>query len=229
MQTQKTQPHGARLNNGKAFLGRVLQVLRTSRKPRRRIVMTMDAVENKIITAAIECVEQFGLKGATNRRIAEKAGVNLAAINYYFRSKENLVDKVMETTLNNAFDWQDIEKLPGQTAKERCAAIFEDLIKGACDYPGITRAHFYDLITDGNYDSQVVKKYSEFMVNLSADLIQRGVNLKKDQLALACSQIASACFMVIIAPRLNVQALDIDLHDPQTRHRFVFDLVDKLL
>lgn len=49
--------------------------------------MNSEPVEIKIIEAAIECIEQFGLKGATNRRIAEKAGVNLAAINYYFRSK----------------------------------------------------------------------------------------------------------------------------------------------
>ena len=44
--------------------------------------MPTDTVEIKIIEAAIDCIEQFGLKGATNRRIAEKAGVNLAAINY---------------------------------------------------------------------------------------------------------------------------------------------------
>jgi len=191
--------------------------------------MSADSIEVKIIEAAIECVEEFGLKGATNRRIAEKAGVNLAAINYYFRSKENLMDKVMETTLHNAFDWEDIEKLPGDTARERCIAVFDGLIKGGCDYPGITRAHFYDLITEGNYDSLAIKKFNEFLSRLVVDLKQRGTGKTDSELKLACSQITMACFMVIIAPQLCKESLGIDLRDEKTRQTFVSDLAEKLL
>ncbi|MBA4383188.1 MAG: TetR/AcrR family transcriptional regulator [Anaerolinea sp.] len=191
--------------------------------------MPTDTVELKIIEAAIECIEQFGLKGATNRRIAEKAGVNLAAINYYFRSKENLIERVMETTLHNAFDWEDVQALPGSTAKERCIAVFEELIRGGCNYPGITRAHFYDLLTDGNYDSQIVKRYSDFIKNLSEDLYQRGTKLTLEQLNLACSQIASACFMAILAPRLNEDSLGLNFNNPETQHQFVTSLVEKLI
>lgn len=196
---------------------------------KRELIMTTDTVELKIIEAAIDCIELFGLKGATNRRIAEKAGVNLAAINYYFRSKENLIDKVMETTLNNAFDWEDIQALPGNTAEERCIAVFEDLIEGGCKYPGISRAHFYDLIADGNYESQIVKRYTLFMKNLTDDLFQRGTKLNQEQLALACSQIASACLMAILAPNLNNESLGINFCNPETRHEFVTSLVKKIL
>jgi len=191
--------------------------------------MTQDSAEEKIIEAAIACVESYGLQGATNRRIAEKAGVNLAAINYYFRSKDNLIEKVMERTLNNAFDWEDIEKLPGSTAKERCTAIFEGLIEGGCNYPGISRAHFYDLLTEGNYTSPLVKKYNTFMIRLVEDLDQKGARMSKAELMLACSQISSACFMAILAPQLNKDALGLDFKDPSTRHQFVSVLVDKLL
>ncbi len=191
--------------------------------------MTTDTVELKIIEAAIDCIEEFGLKGATNRRIAEKAGVNLAAINYYFRSKENLIEKVMETTLHNAFDWEDIQKLPGSSAKERCIAVFEDLIEGGCKFPGISRAHFYDLIADGNYESQIVKRYTAFMENLTEDLYQRGTNLTREQLDFACTQIASACLMAILAPKLNKASLGFNFCNPVTRHEFVSSLVEKLL
>ncbi len=191
--------------------------------------MPTDTVEIKIMEAAIECIEQFGLRGATNRRIAEKAGVNLAAINYYFRSKENLIARVMETTLHNAFDWEDIQKLPGSTAKERCIAVFDELIEGGCNYPGITRAHFYDLIADGNYDSQIVTKYQGFIKRLSEDLFQRGTQLTREQLNLAVSQIASACFMAILAPRMNEDSLGLNFCNSETRRQFVTTLVEKLL
>lgn len=191
--------------------------------------MSPDSVEVKIIGAAVDCIEEFGLAGATNRKIAEKAGVNLAAINYYFRSKDKLIDKVMETTLHNAFDWEDIEKLPGNTAKERCTAVFDDIIRGGCNYPGITRAHFHDLITKGDYTSLIVSKYTEFMRRLVDDLYARGVNMSKEQLGLACCQIASACFMAVLTPQLNLESQGLDLNDEETRHHFVSVLVDKLL
>ena len=44
--------------------------------------------------------------------------VNNAAINYYFRSKEALVDRCMCVTLHNAFNWEDIAKLPEWSASE---------------------------------------------------------------------------------------------------------------
>lgn len=191
--------------------------------------MSPDSVETKIIGAAVECIEEFGLEGATNRRIAEKAGVNLAAINYYFRSKDKLMERVMETTLHNAFDWDDVAKLPGNSAKEKCIEIFIDIIKGGCNYPGITRAHFHDLITKGDYNSLIVAKYSEFMHNLVDDMYSRGVDMSKDQLSLACSQIACACFMAVLFPQLNQESYGLDLSDEKTRRQFVSVLVDKLL
>lgn len=191
--------------------------------------MTSDSTELKIIEAAIECVEVFGLKGATNRRIAEKAGVNLAAINYYFRSKENLIERVMQTTLHNAFDWEDFNKLPGDSAKERCVNFFLDLIDGGCKYPGMTRAHFYDLLAEGNYDSLSVKKYNEFLAKLVDDVHQRGTSLSIEELRLALSQIASACMLGILAPRMHHPSLGVDLLDEKDRRQFVSEMVNKLL
>jgi AcrR family transcriptional regulator len=187
------------------------------------------AIETKIIEAAIECIEKYGIQGATNRKIAEMAGVNSAAINYYFRSKDVLIRRVMQVTLHNAFDWADIDKLPGGTAAERCKAIFTDLIAGGSHYPGITRAHFYDLLTQGDYRSLAVQQLDEFMLHLVQDLAARGAGLDPDELRLASAQIAAAAMMGILAPRLFADRLGIDLNDELTRQKFVDRLVDRLL
>jgi len=186
------------------------------------------SVEDRIVQAAIECIERYGIQGATNRKIAALAGVNNAAINYYFRSKEVLVERCMRVTLDNAFDWEDIANLPGRTARERCAAIFNDLIQGGINYPGLTRSHFFDLISHGNYQSLAVEKLNEFVENLAKDLDQKGAGLEANELRLACVQITSAAMMVILAPQLFVP-FGFDLRDPATRHSFVNRLVDRLL
>jgi AcrR family transcriptional regulator len=186
-------------------------------------------IEQKIIAAAIECIEQYGIQGATNRRIAEAAGVNSAAINYYFRSKDVLIQRVMQATLHNAFDWEDVERMPGGTARERCRAVFNHLIAGGVRYPGISRAHFYALLTEGDYHSEAVERLNEFMHKLAEDLQARGAGPDPQTLRLACAQIGSAALLMALAPKLFQPGLGVDLTDDGARERFVERLVDGLL
>jgi AcrR family transcriptional regulator len=185
--------------------------------------------EEKIIQATIECIEQYGLQGATNRRIAAQAGVNIAAINYYFRSKETLMKRVMKTTLDNAFDWEDFEDLPSSTPQERCTAIFEDLIQGGCNFPGLTRAHFYAVLSEGRTDSEAANRLNDFVSQLAVDLRQRGIALAEEDLYLAVTEITAAVILMIMVPDLFQQSTGLDLCNPEVRHHFVSRLVNRLL
>ncbi len=53
------------------------------------------STEEKILMAASKVFTQKGYAGTKTRDIAEEAGINLALLNYYFRSKEKLFQKVM--------------------------------------------------------------------------------------------------------------------------------------
>ena len=52
------------------------------------------STEEKILEAASEVFTEKGFAGTRTRDIAEKAGINLALLNYYFRSKEKLPMKI---------------------------------------------------------------------------------------------------------------------------------------
>ena len=54
------------------------------------------STEQKIKEAAITVFQKKGFAATRTRDIAEEAGLNLALINYYFRSKQNLFDIIME-------------------------------------------------------------------------------------------------------------------------------------
>ncbi len=185
--------------------------------------------EDKIIQATIECIERYGLQGATNRRIAAQAGMNGAAINYYFRSKDALMKRVMKTTLDNAFDWEDFENLPSSTPQERCTAIFEDLIKGGCNFPGMTRAHFYAVLNEGRNDTEAARRLNDFVSQLAVDMRQRGVTLQDEELHLALTEITAAVMLMIMVPDLFQQSTGLNLCEPEARHRFVSRMVYRLL
>jgi AcrR family transcriptional regulator len=187
------------------------------------------SVEEKIIFATIECIEKYGISGATNRRISEIARVNLASINYYFRSKEALIQRVFEITLKNAFDFGNITAMPGATATERCIAIFVEIIEGSFNYPGITRAHFFNLLAEGQYDALLVEHANRFIDELAEDMIKRESTLEIEELKLALTQIFLSVMMSALTPGLFGQQPGMNLRDPDVRLAFVTRLVTRLL
>lgn len=59
--------------------------------------------EEKIIEAARKVFMQKGYAATRTRDIAEEAGINLALLNYYFRSKEKLFQQVMTEKFQQLF------------------------------------------------------------------------------------------------------------------------------
>lgn len=61
------------------------------------------ATEAKIKAAARIVFHKNGFAATRTRDIAEKAGINLALLNYYFRSKQKLFDIIMMETMHGFF------------------------------------------------------------------------------------------------------------------------------
>jgi AcrR family transcriptional regulator len=187
-------------------------------------------MELKIVEAAIACIEKYGFQDVTVRKIAQEAGVNVAAINYYFRSKEQLMQRVLQTTLGNAFDWNDLGESSEYSAKERLVAILEHLTAGAQAYPEITRVHFVAPLIEKGGDSAALVKFNDFLEKLYEDLLSRGALPDSWQLRLAVMQAATASVLGIgLFPDLFIGFAGKDLRDPLTRREYIVRLVDKLL
>ena len=129
-----------------------------------------------ILQAAVECVNEEGLAGATIRKIAQYAGVNSAAISYYFGSRDALIEKVMESTLDNAFDFSDFTFSDDAGYKEVLKEILDHWKWGALSYPGITHAHFDDIINKHTGSEATLKRVNEFIYNTYEVLTQHGLD-----------------------------------------------------
>jgi AcrR family transcriptional regulator len=53
----------------------------------------------KILQATWELIKEEGIDSVTIRHIASRAGTNIASINYYFGSKEQLINEVVKQRL----------------------------------------------------------------------------------------------------------------------------------
>lgn len=55
-----------------------------------------DGTREKLLLAALELFGQYGFEGVSTRKLAERADVNLQAINYYFANKRGLYNAVAD-------------------------------------------------------------------------------------------------------------------------------------
>src|ERR687896_2628027 len=65
-----------------------------------RAVKPEHETRTRILDAAEELFMQHGFEGTSMRQLTTKAGVNLAAVNYHFGSKEALVEAVFRRRLD---------------------------------------------------------------------------------------------------------------------------------
>lgn len=83
----------------------------------------------RLIQAALRIFADRGIASATLREITEEAGANVAAVNYYFRSKEELTRIVLETCLRpiNENRLRSLEQLLARHGDH--AVPLEDLVE----------------------------------------------------------------------------------------------------
>src|SRR5688572_23047507 len=93
------------------------------------------STEEKIKQAARKVFTQKGYAAARTRDIAEEAGINLALLNYYFRSKEKLFDIVMMETMQ-----QFIMAMRGIFNNEK-SSLIEKVVEMADKYIDLFSEH----------------------------------------------------------------------------------------
>ncbi len=73
---------------------------------------------NRIVSAAASLFAAKGYDGASIKEISETAGVNIAAVNYHFESKENLFHHIIEEFLSELFVSSRKTLLPPQSMED---------------------------------------------------------------------------------------------------------------
>lgn len=132
--------------------------------------------QNKqLILATIECINKDGIEKTSIRNIATKAGVNSSAISYYFGSRNQLISKALEITMDNAFNIDDAKILDSDDYHIVLKKILMDWERGAKRYPGITKAHFDDLINDRIQGKTISKRVNRFIDDVYTILLFHGL------------------------------------------------------
>jgi AcrR family transcriptional regulator len=93
----------------------------------RRVATTTFSTKDRILGAAEELFAQHGFAGTSLRQVTSRADVNIAAVNYHFGSKENLVNEVFRRRMD-------------EMSAQRVARLEAAMADGACDLEAVLAA-----------------------------------------------------------------------------------------
>ncbi len=155
---------------------------------------------DRILEAAGEIFAECGFRGATVRRICERAGVNIAAINYYFGGKEKLYSEVLR-------HWSEyaLKKYPlllglgeGAPAEEQLKAFVRSLLfrlldKGKPAWFGKLMAR--EMMEPTQAFERLAKEIVRPRDRILASVVQKmiGTPVSEERVWLCCASIIGQC------------------------------------
>ncbi|MBU8913411.1 MAG: TetR/AcrR family transcriptional regulator [Spirochaetales bacterium] len=186
--------------------------------------------QERIIVGTIAAIEAEGIQNVTTRSIARHAGVNSAAINYYFRTKDLLIAQVLEFTLNNAFGDLD-EFIPDGPLTDTAPlkAYYRHIVWGMRKYPRISQAHLYEPMVNRSLSSRASERLNEFLATIYEKLTPGCPAHLHERMRLSLVQLQSALLMSGLAPEAYQPFIGDRLDTQESLDRYVDQFVDDLI
>jgi len=186
--------------------------------------------QSKMIATAIDMIGRQVNLNFTIRGFAEQAGVNLASVNYYFRSKDNLIDEVERHFM------RELRKTYGELSqaesspKTRIVRWAERLMHQLMEYPGVLFLMVTKLISDGRQSEGVIELIDNSEM-LLAPIIRSLTGMPEDDPK--CSHMVMQLIAGVVTPILFHHGIGrtfgMNLKDPRERSDYVELLVNNIL
>ena len=188
------------------------------------------STREKIIVAAIDCIEESGPQSLTIRSIAAKAGVNSAAISYYFGTKEKVVEEALNRTMQEFKEMpEEILRADGMDLKNRLQGFFGAFFDGLIRWPRLLKAHLQSPLLVGNYGTPFCDMFNSFLTDLLRRLEEMPSGQREQNLRPLIIQSISAILIPGLMPGLFQYFAGLDFADAEARKSYVEDLVNRIV
>lgn len=194
-------------------------------------IFTNLSTKEKIIKVTMEIIASEGFHNVTIRKIANRAGVNLAAVNYHYGSKDAVIKEALKTVTNqliNAFLWLKNEELEPIERLRQFIREYSDVL---FRYPDIIK-----IIIDQNihnYPTKVEEGYQEYLKEEGGELIRKTCKLIKPnesellQSMRAMQLLSCLAFPILMGVRVN-DICRVELIDSEIRQIYTDLLISNI-
>jgi AcrR family transcriptional regulator len=191
--------------------------------------MPQPPTKKHILESTLTAIEKFGYQNITTRVIAKEAGVNNAAIHYYYGTKEKLVDEALAMTLDHMLeDSSEILSRPSNL-ENRLIWLFQYLVEGIQRFPNLIRAHLNGPLMEGRKDSPFITMMDRWIQLI---LVEFGDELSEEKKKQISQNIFSSMITILMTGMLPKSPGGygfIQLSDPMIRSQYIQKIVQSIL
>ena len=188
------------------------------------------STKERIIKVTMEIIAAEGFQNVTIRKIATRAEVNIAAVNYHFGCKDAVINEALKAVTNkmiNAFSHLKGSNDP----MERLRLYITDYVEVLISYPDIIK-----IIIDQNihkYSIQVAEEYQEYLKIEGRELIKNTIKaIRPDESEILCNmrvlQLLSCLVFPVLMGDKVIEISQIDWRDAGNREIYTKLLMNNI-
>jgi AcrR family transcriptional regulator len=193
-----------------------------------------DSTREKILSATVTIIGREGPQRVTVRRIAKEAGVNMALVNYHFRTKDKLVAEAIQSFFGRMREiFERLEK-EDKTPEERLHDFFAGFLHYFMEFPGVFITQVLEMVefvvlTPADVPRMTEKEAMPLLFGLMSDgsaifrrILSEFTGIKDEQtLAMRVIQLMSNIAHPLLLTEMPKILFGLDFHDPAQRERYV--------
>jgi AcrR family transcriptional regulator len=185
--------------------------------------------KSRIMATAIDIMGRNANIDVTIREIARQANVNIASINYYFGSKEQLFIEVENTLVGGIDDIYGLLSDNSNSMRVNLINWADDLMQYLLEYPGIIFLWASRVIKDKTDNQDIIKLIAYSEANLNEIVKQLTGTDNADEIEFKVIQLISSIISPVIMYLGIGEHLVIDINDAAVRKSYITSLIDSII
>lgn len=185
--------------------------------------------KDRILNSTLYIIGKEGFQNVTIRKIAAAADVNIASINYYFGSKEGVINEALKCLTSKFMSSFEILDNKENTPIERLRNFLRSYSDASVEYPDVFRNFVNQLI----YSEDTGFDYIKFIENEGTfkikDILSEVTGVKdEEKLSMMAMQGIASIIFPILSNNLGRKFSHLNYKDKNVRYQYIEVLIKSL-
>jgi AcrR family transcriptional regulator len=179
------------------------------------------ATRQQILQVTLQLLETQGAGQVTIRKIAAQAGVNVAAVNYHFGSKEQVIYQALQILRSRFAEAFDHLRDTATPPRQRLIAFMTVYCDAVFAYPNLVKA-----FVNQNLNVEFQREYASFVQADGLALITHTLGEilpagNEETLRMKAFQMMSSLILILLVGQDTAPIIGLDFRDPDVRARYI--------
>ena len=185
--------------------------------------------KDRILNSTLYIIGKEGFQNVTIRKIAAAADVNIASINYYFGSKEGVINEALKCLTSKFMSSFEILQNKQITPIDRLRSFLRSYSDASVEYPDVFRNFVNQLIYNDDMKFDYIKFIEDEGVFKIKDILSEVTGIKdEEKLSMMALQGIASLIFPVISDNQTRKISNLNYKDKNVRYKYIDVLIKSL-